>query len=69
MRRIVAKFLEENTLKFVQVIQLRRIAPNENAKKIQSSHQTLYALRLAIYLAQKVGAGLGRRQILFRSMP
>jgi hypothetical protein len=69
MRRIVAKSLKENTLKFVQVIQLRRAAPNENAKKIQSSHQTLYALRLAIYLAQKVGTGVGRGQVLFRPMP
>jgi hypothetical protein len=41
----------------------------EDAQKIRLAEQAMHMLRLAIYLAQKMGARLGPGQILFGTMP
>ncbi|MFT5535573.1 MAG: hypothetical protein ACI802_003838 [Candidatus Paceibacteria bacterium] len=60
---------EKILFKFAVIAQFRRMVSNENAKEIRPSHQSMCSLWLAIYLAQEMGAGMGRGQILFRALP
>ena len=44
-------------------------ALDENAKKGGPADQGVRPLRVAFYLAKKVGTGLGAREVLFRALP